>query len=124
MKLCLKELLKNKGSALISSLISIITISLIMGIIIINYSISNSADDSANILARIFCENRLSEVKNITNYQLESISFDICNDIYAMYPNNHYIEFMNGRGTFKHHYYYIINDSGEIIINKLEAYGE
>ena len=124
MKLSVKDLLKNKGSALISSLVAILTISLVMGIIIINNSIIHSKDDSANILARIFSENRLSEVQYQPDYELQSLSYDICNDIYSIYPNNKYIEFMNGRGTFKQHYYYLLDESGNIIINSLEVYGE
>lgn len=125
MKYFQKEFTQNKGSALLSCIFTIFTIMLIVGIMIYNNLVNNRRDDSSKILAYIYTENRLSEIFYQEGYVLEGQRVEACGDIFGFYvTTGKYIEFLNGKPTFRQIYYYSLNEEGRVQINKVEVYGE
>ena len=124
MKFYHKDITQNKGSALLSSIYSIFFISLMFGIVITRNMIANSKDNSKDVLVRVFMENKLNEIYYINNYKLQSQSYELCNDIMALYKYNKTFEFQNGKGSFKQVYSYYVDNNGKIVITNLEVYGE
>ena len=124
MKYCHKDIIQNKGSVILSCIYSIFFISLMLGVIVIRNMIVNEKDQSNDILIRIFMENKLNQINYDNDYKFQSESYEICNDIYALYKYNKTFEFQNGRGTFKHVYTYYLDSNKNIVITNLEVYGE
>lgn len=124
MKICQKEFIQNKGSALLSCIYTIIFISLIMSSIILSNVIANSKDRSNSILPRIFTENRLNELYYLEDYELNGGTYDIFGDAFVIYMNKNVVQYSNGRSSFCYRFNYTIDDNGEVYLYNLEVLGE
>lgn len=124
MKVYQKEFIQNKGSALLSCIISIFFILTIFGIILINSSILNSVNHSNETLLRIFEENRINDLYYQEGYTITKNRYTVCGDIVAIYMYNSELNFHDANGTYKHIYTYEYDDENNLILTHLEVYGE
>lgn len=124
MKAYQKDSIQNKGSALLSSIISILFILTIFGIILINSSILKSVDNSEKTLIRIFEENRINDLYYQEGYKINKNRYTLCGKILAIYMYKNELKFENASGTYKHVYTYEYDDLGQIILTHLEVYSE
>lgn len=124
MKYFQKESTQNKGSIMLSCVLSILFILLLIGIIIINNSIMNTRNKSHDVLLRIFEENKINEMYYTEEYELLNQSYEVCGDVFAMYNSRNTIDFQNAKGSYRHIFTYEVDDTNKIKLIKLEVYGE
>lgn len=126
MKFLKNVFVKNKGSTLLTSIISILIISIMITSIFLSHHLVKSGRNKEEILSRIYSENLTNEILYRKEYVFKGINKTLINNSYACYniTSDKYIKIEDALGFYRIDLYYEKDENNNFIIIRKEVFSE